>query len=103
MNEQLLSAQVARDLFYIHENRIDAYKELLSVLETDPGMNNIIERMIEQGIKDREQLLKRMKPGVDSPGETYKAWQMMINPVTEGDKKTVLATLAEDELIMMNT
>ena len=104
MDDNVQSAQIARDLFSIHENRIDTYKQLLY---ESPGMEldmkTIIERMIEQSVKDREQLRKKMKPEVDAAGEIYKSWQMMINPVTDADKKTVLATLADDELIMMNT
>ena len=104
MNDHLLSAQVARDLFHIHENRIDAYRQLLyEFRDMELDIKTIIERMIEQSIIDREQLRNKMVAEKDTPGEIYKSWQVMINPVTATDKKTVLGTLADDELIMMNT
>ncbi len=104
MKDKVLSAQIARDLFHIHENRIDTYKQLLQeYTDLELDMKAIIERMIEQSTKDREQLQKKTNPEFNAAGEIYKSWQMMINPVTPGDKKTVLATLADDELIMMNT
>ena len=99
-----MSAQVARDLFHILENRIDAYKELIrdsGDMELD--LKAIIERMMEQSMKAREQLQKRMKQEVNDAGEIYKSWQVMLNPVAKTGKKAVLATLADDELIMMNT
>jgi hypothetical protein len=103
MNEHNLAAQIARDLFFIHENRVDAYKQLLrDSVDMELDLKAIIERMIEQGVKDREELEKKMDSQA-AAGEIYKSWQVMINPVTEADKKTVLATLADDELIMMNT
>jgi hypothetical protein len=104
MNDLQLSAQVARDLYYIHENRIDAYRELLrDTAEVGLDLKGVIARMIEQSASDRLELKKRMKDEVDTPGEIYKSWQVMINPVTNSDKKTILNTLADDELIMMNT
>ena len=104
MNDHVVSAQAARDLFRIHENRVDAYRQLLHEFrDMDLDLKVIVERMIEQSMSDREELQKKMTPESNTPGEIYKSWQVMINPVTVADKKTVLGTLADDELIMMNT
>jgi len=66
-------------------------------------MKAIIEKILEESLKYKQQLERKIKPGTPIKGEIYKEWQAMTKPLAESDKKTILATLADDELIMMNT
>jgi hypothetical protein len=104
MDEEFISAQIASDLFSIHADRMDAYKKMLHKtggVELD--MKAIIERILEESLKYKQQLEKKINPRTTIKGEIYKEWQTMTKPLAESDKKTILATLADDELIMMNT
>lgn len=105
MDNQQLATRIAGDLFRIHGDRIDFYKQLLREsknLELD--MKAILERIIEESIKYRQELEEKAgnMDGVIA-GKIYNLWLSSKKPFSETDKKTILATCADDELATMNT
>jgi len=104
MDEHILSARAARDLFHIHEERINTYKQLLRASnDIELDVKAIFERIVEQSMEYKQQLQKATRSLANDTGEIYNAWENMKRSLPHADKKSILAVCANDELVITNT
>jgi hypothetical protein len=104
MKDTISAQQIAGDLVYIHEKRINTYKQILhESANMERDMKSIFERLIDESVNYVEQLEKTANPDMTERGDVYVSWKKMKEPHVNGDRKGILAACANDELLAINT
>jgi hypothetical protein len=104
MDTYISSAEIVQDLLHIHNDRIKIYtRALQSSKEMELDIKSILERMIEESIKYRQQLNGKIREEVNDDGKIYKAWDVKAkHSFTNSNKKTILEACMNDELELLN-
>jgi len=103
MNNKELLSEILPDLVYIYNERIEKYRSMLlenKMAELD--MKSIIERIIEESILYRDQIIKRIGEPVNEKGKIYNMWQGIEPDDVFKEKKEFLDSLANEQLSLNN-
>jgi hypothetical protein len=103
MEENITSSEIVGDLVRIHEDRIGEYRQLLHESGITLDIKAIFERIIEESLRYSQQLKETINSSINGQGRIYKLWLSEKAPVVDKNKKMILATCADDELITNNT
>jgi rubrerythrin len=103
MDNGMVSSEIVSDLVRIHDDRIVEYRHLLHEPDLALDIRAIFERIIEESLKYSRQLKEKVSVPPVSYGSIYKLWLSEKTPVSDKNKKMILATCATDELITNNT
>jgi hypothetical protein len=103
MSDEESALAVLGDIARIHDERVRIYKEVLkNAKHVENDVRAILERMIEESIRHRQQLTMKLSNPNGKQGRVYKAWTGVRVSADTGDKKAILAACANDELALMN-
>ena len=106
MDTNISSAKIVQDLLHIHNDRIKIYSQALqSSKGMDLDIRSILERIIEESTKFRQQLNGKILEEVKDDGQIYKAWAgVKAKPlgVTGVSRKKILENCINDELAVLN-
>ena len=101
----LSPGEIVQDLLHIHNDRIRIYTLALhNGKEMKLDTRSILERIIEESIKCRQQLNGKVREETKDDGKVYKAWagvKTKQSLIAGGRKKTLEACL-DDELAVLN-
>jgi hypothetical protein len=93
--------EIAADLQHIHEERGRIYQQSLREAGKMPlDLKAIYERVIEESREYGRQLYKKVGHDVQFYSTIYESWQGV--KFTNGERKTILATIADDQLSVLN-
>lgn len=105
METQISSAEIIQDLLHIHNDRIKIYAQALhdnKHMELD--IRSILERIIEESTKYRQQLNGKIREEVNEDGKIYTAWAIVKikQHIGAGNKKAIAESCLNDELAVLN-